>query len=358
MSFYRQKKSSGRRVAALAEHFKVFIMDFSIVSDASQSIEVPPYTNRGVRSENSPETALETVENCLLSSFFDWYAASVEIEDLEHFVNIAKAYFVCSIEDCTPQPPYEKAIRFFNPDETIFKMNFGGHNERPFLVSSGATSGHFAQFLREHYSEHFVSRFDTALDFDEEGAFDYLLELFKMTKEEHNLKIRYVGDWSSEVVDGKIVYTGKGGRTVYLGSRTSPVFFRMYEKGKEQREKLIDSNASLDWCRLELEVKPHKRHNKLKASKLNPKDAYSCSRAAIFMSNYLGENDTPLVKMGTVWKKKDDLDATLAHMLHQYGNTIERVIEERLGGNYNQLGLFLLSEMDSAKLKVSRSRST
>ncbi len=333
-------------------------MDNSIRSSSAQNSILPPYTNRGVRFDTPSLSSEEKRLNSLLSCFFDWYSATVEIDDIPYFVEFACKYFCCSYEDVRPQVPYERAFRFFTPDETIFKLNFGGCNPNPFLVSSGSTSSHFAQFLREHYPVHFVSRFDTALDFDEEGAFDSLVELFKMTKEEHNLKIKYVGDWSSEVLDGKLIYTGSGGRTVYLGSRSSPVYFRLYEKGKEQREKMIDSEASLDWARLELEVKPHKKENKLKASTFEPRAAYSCSRAALYLSQFLGSNDIPRIKVGTVWKKTDDLDRVLSYMLYQYGNTIERIVDERLNGDYNQLGLYLLSELDSAKLKVSRSKST
>jgi len=39
--------------------------------------------------------------------------------------------------------------------------------------------------------------------------------------------------------------------TLYIGSRTSPVMIRIYEKGKEQ-------GVDIDWCRVELEVKDDK----------------------------------------------------------------------------------------------------
>jgi len=236
-------------------------------------------------------------------------------------------------------------------------MNWGGQNPMPFITSTSSTSPRVAEFLRKEYPEHFVSRFDSAIDFDEIGAFQTLVDLMMFIAEKHDLKVSHAGDWSHKMVDGKIVYTGKKGRTLYIGSRTSVVYFRLYEKGKEQIDKMIDQDASPDWCRLELEVKPQKKKNRLAASKLKPCDAFSCSRAAVEVAELLGAPNMPRVRLGTVRDDSSDLDRRIAYLLYQYGNTIEDIVKERLGGCRADLGDYLESQKEFSKALVMNSKN-
>ena len=283
----------------------------------------------------------------LKKTFFDWYGASLPIDDLQVLIDSANRHFVGDFKEATPNRPYNQAFQMVCGENVIFKVSYGGENPNPYIVSTSSNAPRVAEFLKKEFPDHSVSRFDSALDFDEEGAWETLVELGLYLAEKYKLKVNYQGDWR---------VGGKGGRTLYVGSRSSVVYLRIYEKGKEQIQKGIDVEASKDWVRVELEIKPQKKINKLLASRLDAVDAFSCSKWAIEMAELLGERGMPRIKLGTVHDTESALNKRLAFMLYQYGNTLEDIVEHRLGGCRDDLGDYLKSKMEWARETVQKSK--
>lgn len=281
------------------------------------------------------------------NAFFDWYGASIHIKDPQSIIDIAMTYFVGDYREAKPQKPYLQAFEMFCGEDVIFKVSHGGINPNPYLVASSNNSSRVSEFLKLHFPNHSVSRFDTAIDFDETGAWKSLVDLGFYLAEKYNLKVNQMGDWRDE---------GKGGRTLYIGSRTSVTYLRIYEKGKEQIQKLIDVDASKNWVRVELEVKPQNKGAKAFASKMKPHELFGSSKWGIELGELLGQKGIPRIKLGTIHEAESELDKRMAYMLYQYGKTIEDILESRLDGCTGDLGGYLLDRMEWAKLKVAASK--
>jgi len=140
----------------------------------------PPYTNRGVTTGELAQNLTNSSEFSLLkNSFFDWYQATIEEDDIDRLMNRTLEFLKGSFRQASPRSPYEQAIEFYDDDESIYTASFGGINKGIFIVSSSSSSEKVSSFIRSYYKDHRVSRFDTALDFDQEGSFEALSELLK-----------------------------------------------------------------------------------------------------------------------------------------------------------------------------------
>lgn len=122
------------------------------------------------------------------------------------------------------------------------------------VLGSSSAAVHVAAVLRAHWPEHTVSRVDACMDFDAPGAFERLYpELHALARTPRRggrggvVATSTVGDWLDNV----------DGRTLYVGGPQSQYRVRCYEKGHEQRSKHPDQTFSLDWARVEAQVRPH-----------------------------------------------------------------------------------------------------
>ena len=105
-------------------------------------------------------------------------------------------------------------------------------------------------------------RADVALDFDGDKYFRLLsADLIELAKTK-SLKTSTLGDWIQ----------GVGGRTLYVGSRTSAFMIRLYEKYKQSG---VDTGNE-QTIRLELEIKPYK-HARMSAFSLSASELVGSS---------------------------------------------------------------------------------
>lgn len=129
----------------------------------------------------------------------------------------------------------------------LWGVNVGVH-----VQATGAAAGFVVGYLREWWPEHLVSRADVAYDVDAPGSFERLYkrvhELARSGSASGGRKIgtETAGDWLDQ----------ESGRTFYAGGRTSRLRVRVYEKGHEQRAKDENCGASLDWTRVEWQLRP------------------------------------------------------------------------------------------------------
>lgn len=160
--------------------------------------------------------------------------------------------------------------------------------------------------LSEGWSGYLI-RADIALDFDGAKFFKKISkDLINLAKTK-NLKTSTVGDWVQ----------GIGGRTLYVGSRSSTFMVRLYEKYKQ---KGIDTNGE-ETVRLELEIKPYK-HARLDSFGLTALALVSSSSIySPIYQKYLKLTDG--ISMSLI-RKDTDHERALAHMIKQYQNTLKK----------------------------------
>lgn len=132
------------------------------------------------------------------------------------------------------------------------------------VVATSSLAPAVADVLRERFPGHGVSRADVAFDLDQPGAFDRLYKAVHFIARTPRRAGRggvvatsTVGDWLD----------GLDGRTLYAGGPTSALRVRVYEKGHEQRSKHPDKTFSLDWCRVEWQIRPNSAGKLLAATK-------------------------------------------------------------------------------------------
>jgi hypothetical protein len=279
-------------------------------------------------------------------SKFDWYNVNLQTESPQSIVDIFSKSFDCDFLTSFPQKPYSNGMECLLGGKRLFKMSYGGVNAGVFLGSSGDLCPSFVEFVKKTFPVYSVSRFDSAVDFDEVGAFDTLHRMAVDIAKKFNLKIKQVGDFTDN---------GKGGRTIYIGSRSSMACMRIYEKGKELLTKELDVEASLDWVRLEIEVKPSKSFEKEYASNFDPIDAFRMTKWTKEVGRMLGAVNLNLIDRNMVNRSNNNFDTKLYYMLYQYG----AVLEEHLANLDGDIELFartLLDKIPLAREKVVASK--
>ena len=225
------------------------------------------------------------------------------------------------------------------------RIMWGGVNPRPFVMATGANSGSVMSALRSLPCAHTCSRLDAAVDLIGETQFDQItsevVHMLESAKLRHVPQISQVGDW----IHGKA-------RTLYVGSRTSRTFLRIYEKTAEQRAKGNDDVPN-DWVRVELEYKPNTAEGKAEASHMSPDDCWRASdwtRAVYKLltgCSGLQPLNAPLVTPSSRSKALDTL-------FRQYGPTLSDVRAEKGDAAFCSWLLHKLSLRDLQRLEKEK----
>lgn len=193
-----------------------------------------------------------------------------------------------------------------------------------------------AKALREFGKPHLPTRVDSCVDWQEEGLFDSLSAALIQYAQDNRLSINQQGDW----VRGEA-------RTLYLGSKDSPVRLVIYEKGYEQ-----GGDAPTDWVRMEVRVRPKREHRSAVALWESDHafeaawvpDALQC----------LGWDHLSKRSIGTVWKRSDAERARHA-LLKQYGAIMAQWASEV--GSWDAFGPAVATALDDLS-KTSPGRQT
>lgn len=200
-----------------------------------------------------------------------------------------------------------------------YKLELGGSSHG--IVQYGGDSvgtGVYVQVMGSHSGrvrDFFLSlglschllRADVALDFNGSKYFKEISTDLVTLAKSKGLKTSTVGDWVQ----------GVGGRTLYVGSRSSAFMIRLYEKYKQ---KGINTDGE-ETIRLEMEIKPYK-HARLESFSLTALQLVSSS--AIYSPIYQKYLKlTEGITMNNI-RKDTDHERALAHMILQYQNTIKK----------------------------------
>lgn len=230
--------------------------------------------------------------------------------------------------------------------QTVCMILHGGNGGKTHVRAQGVYSPDVATILKGLWPQHSLTRADVAVDFDGEGAFRKLSRLCIAKGREKGLKLQRIADPRAEAERDPLA-----GSTLYVGSRSSTAFLRLYEKGKEQVAKRPhhDEPISLNWTRLEIEVKPQNREAKLRAAHLKPAEFWGVTTWSRDILSEAYGLDVERVNMN-LKRESDDLSA-LKHMIGQYRQALQRE-SARLGETEVQLLQRLIEEHDTrAKAK-------
>lgn len=222
----------------------------------------PPACNTGVHPPSPGVSAF--AERCR----FDWYRATVPAHHqliLEAVLSLSQR--IPSVEEGKGRFNYHHSLTVTDGGDRVATILYGGPNGHPNVEASGERAPALAQLLREG-GDHRVTRCDVAIDLYGREAFDRTEGIAHTIAKECGLQLRKVATPLDRTA----------GETVYLGSRSSALFARIYEKGKAERAVYSDheSDELEPWVRCELEVKPQK-DMKAKAATMSPEAFWGCS---------------------------------------------------------------------------------
>lgn len=262
---------------------------------------------------------------------FDAYSATIQADGPSVVATLAERLEAVPTGTGKGLHGYTECIELRTDQGVACRVLVGGSNSWPHAYVQGEPTAEFVTAVRSAFPDrHWVTRADSAEDFDAPDAWDLLLDQCLGMAQERGLRIDQQGDW----------ITGEYGRTFYVGSRKSPVFTRLYEKGKQQRSLAATPAAaasiSPDWVRLEMQVRPEKQA-RYQAATATPQDLWGYSPWGKLLAERCFGLEVPRVEMHA-WREGDDRRA-IAWMLRQYGPHLER-LQERLG-TWEELGRYL-----------------
>ena len=174
---------------------------------------------------------------------WDWYQSTVLVQDPQDSGLVDVLLKAWPLSDWAPARNlngYLYGGQIKRGDRMLCHLCWGGQSG----VNCKTTSDEspvLAQALREFGKQHLPTRLDACEDWQEEGFFDSVSAALIQFATDNRLSINQQGDW----VRGE-------SRTLYVGSKDSPVRLVLYEKGYEQ-----GGDAPRDWVRLEVRIRPN-----------------------------------------------------------------------------------------------------
>jgi hypothetical protein len=252
---------------------------------------------------------------------FDAYAGTLAYKP-EHVWDLFRKDLGLDLERRSPKWGFDAAvIGQRGQDNPIWAM-WGKKYSGTWVSCQGPRSPEFVQIIREHMPVHGVSRADVCEDYTNPGAWDFIVSTALALADELSLSVRHVGDW----------HRAEKGRTLYLGSRDSPYFVRIYEKGKQL-------GADPHWVRVEVELKPASK-DKERWSLASPQQvAYAVPWGREFWAR-LGHLEPDRVIQVPPPPPKNLESRTLA-LVAQYGRVILDLAEHHQG-DLSRLGEHLV----------------
>lgn len=284
----------------------------------------PPHTNRGVYHGGGAPIGSVSVGSEYHR--FDYYRATpwAEFSELiEVFMfELAQIYGEVRLQEGGAVRHYatHKVIvdRYDNP---LVQLMTGG-NLRPNVLAKGAPSGPVSDILRANW-KHGPSRVDPCIDVAQAGLWAFLLDWTQDFARDYRIHLRTVLNAEPD-----------HGDTIYLGSRSSQVFLRLYQPGLKRAQeegRIGDQITQLerDTVRIELEFKPQNPKAKEAAAILAPHEFWSVSRwTSAFAKRILAMEVVPVT---VSMRRESNRDRALRFMCHQYGSHLEGLLDEHGG---------------------------
>lgn len=257
---------------------------------------------------------------------FDYYTAGIEANPDHVIGHLESSYDLCSVIPSTPKNGYERAYSVSRGETVLARVQYGGPSvgTRVWVSASGDKAPEFAGIIRAGFPVHSLLRADVAIDYCEPGAWESLYNLGLQTADMFKLKARHVGDY----------HRAEDGRTLYVGSRSSPAMQRIYEKGKQ-------TGGDPDHVRSELELKPQNANAKLAYASATPEQMWMATKWTQHVLRVLtGLTGMQPAPPGTV-RTMTDHERAISFMGKQYGKIIAHQLE-LLGGDMEAIALWIV----------------
>lgn len=221
---------------------------------------------------------------------------------------------------------YERTMTVKRAGETLAKVFYGGRNGWPNVLASGAATDDVAPVVRGAWPEHEVTRMDSAQDFVSEGGYDMVRSALIGIHENSGISKREI----------ESTIGGFRSRTIYLGSPSSRVVARLYEKGMMERQ---SGNGDADpfWFRLEAQIRPTGKEARRKAAGVDAAQAWGFSPWTRELAAVVLHLDVDRVTMRV--KREPDYERALEALKVQYGPTLQKVLA--VEGSWDAVGRLL-----------------
>lgn len=263
---------------------------------------------------------------------FDWYQSTVMVQCPQDSGLVDVLLKAWPYSDWIPARNlngYTRGGAIARADRILCHVCWGGQTG----VSCKSTSDEsptLAKALQDFRATHLPTRVDSCVDWCEPGLFDSLSGELIRYAQVNRLSINQQGDW----VRGEA-------RTLYVGSKDSPVRLVLYEKGYEQ-----GGTAPKDWVRLEVRIRPKKDWRERVARW--DADTVFCAGWVPDALRALGWDDLVKRTIGTVWKPSDAERARTA-LCRQYGKALAAWADEVGGADH--LGAAILDLVQELKAR-------
>lgn len=251
-------------------------------------------------------------------SVFDYYQASVEASPDVVIPAMQERFDMSSVDGEKATNGYERACLIHRGDRRLVTVQWGGNTgDMTQIKGTGSDAPLVADAIRDLFPVHRLQRADVAEDFSEPDVFQVLTSHAIHLSTHYRLKISQMGDWARDDAQGK-------GRTLYVGSRQSLAFLRVYEKGKEKAVRSGSDCIDSDHARAEVEIKPQNVVQGVELSKRPPRDFWRCSPFLNEYSKILFTHDMERIRLHTVKRVSDD-EMAFQFMLKQYSGVMARM---------------------------------
>ena len=215
----------------------------------------------------------------------------------------------------------------------LLAVKSGGRNPHPHIECTGRAARVVGAYLREHY-RHGPTRIDHAIDLAD-GDFRKLVRQTRRLAKEFRVKWEPKGDWVTE----------DAGRTIQLGSRSSQVFVRVYEKGLKYAHDLglPVTDELRRWVRVEIEFKPDTPIAKSIAPTVEPSALWGTALWSAELAKRVASMVTEPICIRE--RRESNRDRALRFALAQYGKHLNALCED-LGGDWAEVGRWIGERLD------------
>lgn len=277
----------------------------------------PPAVTRGLLLNNLNESLKS-------SPRFDWMQTTVH-EDPKEIFDTLEGTLGGVLEPARGLNGYERSMIVKRDGETLARVFYGGCNGWPNVLASGAQTDDVAPVVRCAWPVHEVTRMDSAQDFVSEGGYDMVRGALVAVHESSGISKREI----------ESTVNGVRSRTIYLGSPSSRVQVRLYEKGMFEHQ-LGNAEADAGWFRLEAQIRPTGEARR-KAAEVDASEAWGFSPWTRELAAVVLQLDVERVTMQL--KREPDYMRAIEALRRQYTATLEKALE--VEGSWDAVGKLL-----------------
>lgn len=270
----------------------------------------------------------------------DWLTATVTAESSQLVAELARA---TGLEPRTCRPfkgyGFPQAVGLYGGDEPTLTV-LAGPNVNPCVVAAGRHAEYAQTLLANRYPHRCTAaRKDPCVHFGDQDYFDVLVATAVEIANRRGLNLDNKGDWFAP--------GSPKGRTLYVGSRTSVNYLRIYEYRKWHQHGPAVS--------VELEYKPQDPDTKRWLFRAQPHEILGRSPLVVELLAQVGV-DISRTLPRLVTKPRSDVERATTALVAQYGKLMRDRILPTLDNDPTRLGPHLmtaLTELEEHRARVS-----